>query len=169
MPPEITGSFPFLSYSWQGLPNYERYRFTYWNIGVFWFPMLGAALILLRTACSGTLAETPQKTVTALQKKAVLLTGFAAACVVAWMDFCLAGNGAQYIFDIAPILCICSAIVLVTAAKPEAALRYRISALACAGTVLVVLLMLIGTREGPVHENYPLLYQNAESMLVFWH
>ena len=168
-PPEITGTFPFVSFSWQGLPNYERYRFTYRNVGVFWVPMLGAALILLRTACTGTLAETPQKTVTALQKKAVLLTGFAAACIVAWMDFCLAGNGAQYIFDIAPVLCICGTMVLVTAAQPEAALRYRLSAFACAGTVLMILLMLIGTREGPIHENYPLLYQNAESLFVFWH
>ena len=85
------------------------------------------------------------------------------------MDFCLAGNGAQYIFDIAPILCICGALVLVTAAGQRGGLRYRLSAIACAATVLTVVLLIIGTREGPIHENYPLLYQNAESMFVFWH
>lgn len=168
-PPEITGTFPFIKFSWQGLPNYERYRFTYSNLGILWLPMLGAALILLRTACTGSYAETPHKAVTALQKKAVLLTGFAAACIVGWMDFCLAGNGAQYIFDIAPILCICGALVLVTAAAQRGGLRYRLSAIACAATVLTVVLLIIGTREGPIHENYPLLYQNAESMFVFWH
>ncbi len=168
-PPEFNGSFPFIKLSWQGLQNYERYRFTYSNIGVLWIPMFAAALILLRTACTGSCAETPQKAVTALQKKAVLLTGFAVACIVGWMDFCLAGNGLQYIFDLAPILCVCGAIVLVTAAEQTDGLRYRLSAISCAATVLTVVLLLIGNREGAIHENYPLLYQNAESMFVFWH
>ena len=56
-----------------------------------------------------------------------------------------------------------------TAAEQTEGLRYRLSAISCAATVLTVVLLLIGNREGAIHENYPLLYQNAESMFVFWH
>lgn len=168
-PPDIKGTFPFVGFSWQGFANYERYRFTYPNVGILWVPMLALASLLLRTVCSGGYAKTPYQSVTALQKKAVLLTGFATACIVSWMDFCLAGNGAQYIFDIAPVLCICAAIILVTAAKPENELRYRVMWISCICSALMFVLILIGLRDGPIHENYPLLYQNAESMFVFWH
>lgn len=168
-PPEFKGTFPFVGFSWQGLPNYERYRFTYSNMGILWVPILALSVLLLRTACTGSFAETPHKTVTALQKKAILLTGFATACIVAWMDFCLAGNGAQYIFDLGAVLCICASIVLMTTAQPEARLRYRVMWIACICSVLMVVLILISSRDCPLHENFPLLYQNAESLFVFWH
>lgn len=168
-PPELKGTFPFVAFSWIGLPNYERYRFTYSNMGILWVPMLALALVLLRTSCKGSYAETPQKGVTVLQKKALLLTGFAVAAVVAWMDFCLAGNGAQYIFDVAPVLGICAALVLLTTVKPETELRYRVTWLALVGSALMVILMMTAQRDGPVHENFPLLYQKTESLLAFWH
>lgn len=167
-PPDFKGTFPFIGYSWQGLPNYERYRFTYLNFGILWVPMLALSVLLLRTVCKRG-CETPYQGVTALQKKAVLLTGFAALCLVAWMDFCLAGNGAQYIFDLAPAFCIFAAVVLLSAANPDSELRYRVIWLACVSSVLLFVLLLISSRDGPMHENYPLLWERAESLFVFWH
>lgn len=168
-PPDFKGTFPFVAYSWQTLPNYDRYRFTYLNIGAFWIPMLALGALLLRSACTGSNAETPHQKVTALQKKAFLLIGFATAFAVTWIDFCLAGNGAQYVFDIAPILCICAVVIFLTVAKPEAELRYRVMWISLLCSVLLFMLILFGTREGSIHENYPLLYQYAESFFVFWH
>lgn len=162
-------SYPFVTLTAEPIGQYERYRFAYLNCGVFAVPFFAAALILLRTSLSGSHAQTPFRRVTALQKRAFLLTGFVVICIVGWMDFCLAGSGMQYVFDLTPVMSICAAVILMTAADPESRLRYRLSAAACILTVCVIALLLIGNRESALHRNFPLLYEEAESMLAFWH
>lgn len=168
-PMMLKANFPFVTQTWESIDQYERYRFNYLNCGLFAFPFFAAALLLLRTSLSGKNAETPERSVTALQKRAFLITGFAVIFFVGWMDFCLAGCGMQYIYDLAPVMCICGAVILITAADPECCLRYRLSCAACIVTVCIAALVLIGNRDTILHEKYPLLYENAESMLAFWH
>ncbi len=167
--PQIKGDFPLVSFSWQGLENYERYRFTYNNMGILWIPVLALGAVLFRTALRGDCVLTPHKKVTALQKKAVLITGVVVVIIVSWMDFCLAGSGAQYIFDVAPVLCICTALIMLSTANPQYELRYRVQWVASLCSVAMITLMLIGNTDGTIHEKYPLLYQTAESMILFWH
>ena len=162
-------SYPFVTLTAEPIGQYERYRFAYMNCGLFAVPFFAAALILLRTSLTGSNAKTPFRSVTALQKRAVLLIGFAVVCLVGWIEFCMAGSGMQYVFDLTPVMCICAAVILMTAADPESRLRCRFSIAACILTVFVIAMLLIGNRDSALHRNFPLLYEEAESMLAFWH
>ena len=75
----------------------------------------------------------------------------------------------SHIYDIAPVLCISAVLVLLTAVKPESTLRYRVTWIAVFCSALMMIEMLTAMRDGPIHENFPLLYQKTESLLVFWH
>ena len=167
--PSLTGSFPFVSLAFNGMPNYERYRFNYLNVGIAWIPFIFVGLLLLKSSLESRYKTTGFEHITSLQKRAVIITGFAAAFFLAWADFCLAGCGTQYIFDIAPILCISSSFVLLTHSENKNCTKYRLILISCLASIIIVTLFVIGTREGIVHEKYPLLYQTAEEIIQFWH
>lgn len=145
-PPVISGAFPFVSMNGAPLASYERYRFIYQNMGIIWIPLVFMGFLLLKSSLSKKYYEGLNCGVTLLQKRAVIVTGFAVAVIVAWMNFCMAGCGMQYIFDIAPILCLCSAAVLLTVCRDGG--KYKCALAACVISVFIVFIFLAGTMGG---------------------
>ncbi len=168
--PAIKHVFPFFTFSYHVLDNYQMYNYQEKCMGILMFPMILLGMLLLPKALRAR--RMLGGTATRLQTKGFLGCCFALAIVIAWMDLCLAGVSIRYMLDFVSLLIFGSIITMLCTARPGR-YTYTLSIGATLSTFAMMwLLMLNISMEGlaftTLPSQFPMLHEILEELIVFW-
>lgn len=169
--PNIKNVFPFFTFSYHVLDNYQMYNYQEKCMGILMFPMILFGVLLLPKVLRSR--RNVGGTATRLQTKAFLACCFLLAVLIAWMDLSLGGVSIRYMMDFVSLLIFGSIIVMLCTATTPARYTYQLSAAAIlAAFVMMWLLMLNISMEGlamtTLPSQHPMLHEILEELIVFW-
>lgn len=162
-------TFPFFESQWGNLNNYQHYVYLEGTIGWLMYPMILMGLLCLYP----TLADDRIRyrcRITAAQRKCFLVLCGVTALLVAWMDFSAGGVNQRYLYDIAPLLLLLSAITILRHSRTIGQKQYPYL-LFCGSIFLTGIfgsLLLLGIPDGNLMRRCPELYNTIEEMVMFW-
>ncbi len=168
--PTIKHVFPFFTFSYHVLDNYQMYNYQEKCMGILMFPMITLGMLLLPKALRTR--RMIGGTATRLQTKGFLGCCFALAIVIAWMDLCLGGVSIRYMMDFVSLLVFGSIITMLCTARPGR-YTYAVSIGATLSAFAMMwLLMLNISMEGlamtTLPSQHPMLHEILEELIVFW-
>lgn len=154
-PAGYSTSFPYLNTNLINLNSYSRYSYMTAAFGLFNLPSYWAY-----AAAPITLKHSGLKR----PYKALIVTVLASSLLIAWTDFAVAGLTISYVADIAPMLSVCSFIILLSLEKStrkSAAVHkyaYVFSAVLLILSIFVTVMLFFSADPMNLRVNFPSAY-----------
>ena len=115
--------FPFFTYGFSALDNYQMYSYIEKNIGALVYPFLLLAVLMLPKAFRSHALE--GQTEGRTETSAFVICGYALSLLILWADFCLGGVSVRYAQDFMAMLTVASLIVIMNVVTPERKYMYK--------------------------------------------
>lgn len=164
-PVAFNGVFPFIEQTGPSFSDTSHYVYLNAGFGAFMFPMIPAAILLLRYVCRNS----------TLEKRWVFCMAFAVSVVLAFIDYCVGGYNSRYLCDFLPILAVFSVLTLLHVQRQTRTLPAlngtfsRISAvlMILAPVFMFALLLSLGEHFS-IWTSNPEFYFDLHDLIVFW-
>ncbi len=163
--------FPFYTYGFSALDNYQMYSYIEKNIGALVYPFLLLAVLLLPKAFKSHVLE--GQNAGKIETSAFVICGYAFSVLILWADFCLGGVSVRYAQDFMGMLTVASIIVIMNVVTPERKYIYKGTFFCAMVTfVMIWLLQLHISLEGRVVTTlitiHPTWQEILENVFIFW-
>ena len=168
-PASLRTTFPFFEPQWFKTNNYQHFVYLEGTIGWLLYPMIMLGMLRLYPVLKGDKGIS-RFCMTRLQRRSFLLICVIVSLILAWTDFSAGGVNQRYLYDIAPLLLVCSAVTILTYhEKPEKnRYRYFLTCMALVATTILGALLMLEIPDGNLMRHCPELYNAVEEMVVFW-
>ncbi|MBO4459814.1 MAG: hypothetical protein J5778_04065 [Clostridiales bacterium] len=177
IPAEQTDVFPYFNVTNTINWNSEQYHYTIINLGLFFFPLILLAYIMLIPELLGKKDKyllLKDKGISMIEHKAVLLIAFIIPVFICWIAYCLGGACFRYTSDLTiPIMA--GSVMLLTQCSHKNRLQYVITLTAAGISTCLVWLLVIYFDGGtwiPGGDNFrisfPYAIEYVEKLIAFW-
>lgn len=165
--PTLDGAFPFLQQSMPAFADPKQYVYLTYGFGVFVFPMIPAAFLLLPSVTGKRLCRQ--------ELRHTFRLAFALTVLMAFLDYCMGGYNSRYLCDILPILAVFSLLVLLIAQRNLRSIPMvyttfsRVTAAAFLLTPVLLLALLLSCADHfSIWNTQPEFYFKLRDFIVFW-
>lgn len=171
--PNYINKFPYLDLHSFFINNQGKYLYYEPTIGLLCIPIITFILFCMPLALKTVHKNTNTENITALQKKAAIVTAIITAVLLGWIDFCIAGSNTRYMLDFQPMFCIVfSGIGLMyyqSLSKERQIIYIRYFSFFAVLTFIFQYGVILSLIYGHLDANNPKLLESLEEMIVFLH
>ncbi len=167
-PPVPKNVFPYFTFSWYHIENYQMYENIEVIIGALFYPMIACGTVMLPASLRSK--YTGQAS---LLTTRIFIGGcFILSLLLAWMVFCIGGVSIRYMLDFMPLLTIGSILAILRTARPGSG-SYRLTVIAIAATFAMLWLLMLdimttGNTTTTLPTEHPMLHEQLEEAFLFW-
>ncbi|HOA00127.1 hypothetical protein [Ruminococcus sp.] len=158
-------SFPFIETFPIDRDNYTRFFYIASGCGVLSYPVILLGMFLIPHAIGRKENSAEYR-----RRRLLICVSLAVSVTTAWLDFCMGGIVAHYIFDFMPLLFMVTMTgIFRSSEKPsEYRSRYVITAAIMAVTMVFSTALNCGNPEDSLLRHFPHLLDAAEDTIIFW-
>ena len=168
MQPRPLSTFPYFEAQFYDPVNAGKYLYNAPVLGAFAYPMLLLGTLYLPLALRKK--ETCSGSATVLQRRAVLITCFSCAVLLAWVDTCMGGVIQRYCMDFLPLMVFGSTLTLlsVISLPHDRKFRFVLITAALFLTFSIGWLQELNFRNDMLCRACPNLYDTVAELVQFW-